>query len=540
MAYRPPRQKAISQAEALTMLRDKIIAMRPQLLRREFEPTGLQEDIIMAVGKGEHRIVLAIDANRVGKTTVGAQIAKNIIWPCDQKWFAFWEGVSVFKEWPYQTKRFRIMGTPTNLADNGPIQQAIAQWWPADKFSRDKGGKHYYSSFTCDSGWSGDVLTYEQSPTEYEGQTLSFQWSDEPPPHKLVGAINSRMAEGGIWLITMTPWECGIFLDVIDDLLDRGYKVIKLSGTYYENDINTGKPNHLDTKRGLWTKQQIDEYVAGIPLEQRDARIFGRASNRSGKVYPMFDQSVHVRPFDWADLRTSNCYMAIDPHGKYYPFLKWYAVRPDGAVWVYNEFPTVDFLGGSYYDEIRTMRQWTMTVDELAQIITSFDLEDKGSRISARAMDPRFAAANPQYVQELEAALTRITRGKGCCHFQLPPCERIESQRVVLQEMMTYNPQRPVDEYNQPSYFVSNLCKNSARAADRHYWEERVVGKQNDSKESEEFKDPMDCDRYLLGICGGKPEYKPEVRSVRAEVKPQSVTKMFMPRNIFFQQTVSM
>jgi hypothetical protein len=44
----------------------------------EYEPTGLQEAIILAVGCGRYKIVVAFDANRVGKTTTIVNIAKNI------------------------------------------------------------------------------------------------------------------------------------------------------------------------------------------------------------------------------------------------------------------------------------------------------------------------------------------------------------------------------------------------------------------------------------------------------------------------------
>ena len=55
-------------------------------------PTGLQEDIIYPVGCGRYQIIVAIDANRIGKTTAIINIAKQIIWPEENEYFRFWEG----------------------------------------------------------------------------------------------------------------------------------------------------------------------------------------------------------------------------------------------------------------------------------------------------------------------------------------------------------------------------------------------------------------------------------------------------------------
>jgi hypothetical protein len=465
-------------------------------LQPDYIPTGLQEDIIYAVGCGKHQIVIAIDANKVGKTTAIINIAKNIIRPNPtNEYFGFWHGENVFRDWPYGTKRFRLTGTPTNLADSGEIQRAIETWWPQEWVNnRTKDSKHFYSAYRCDD-WTGDALTYEQSPQEYEGPMLSLCVSDEPPKPALIGAINSRMAEGGIWVIGMTPISAGIFLDTMDDLKDKGKRICIVTGTIYENDKDTGKPNHNNTKRGLWTKAQIDDYVAGIPIDERPARLEGKASHKSGKVLPMFDQIVHVIDFDDSpeNLKKGNSYMAIDPHRKYYPAIGWYSVRPDGSVIEYDEYPTFDDLG-CFYEEVRNIRTFDRTVEQLANIILAKDRFVDGIEIVGRAIDPRFHAENPDFVKSLIASSVN--------RWITPNFEKIETQRVNLQNMLNFNPMLPVSGLNKPKWLVSRKCKNSIRAKARHYWEE---GK---DKESEQHKDFIDRDRYFLSICDGVPEYK--------------------------------
>lgn len=461
--------------------------------RSTYEPTGLQEEIIAAVGCGNWQIIWVEDANKVGKTRTLAEIAKNIIWPCDERWFAWWEGQSVFKQWPYKTKRFRITGTPTNVAESGPIWQEIKAVWPKDRYTADKAGKHYFSQIETDTGWSGDVMTYEQAPTEFEGPMLSLVLSDEPPKPTLVGSIMSRFAEGGIWLITATPINCGGLLDVLDDLESKGTRVKRLTGTIWENSNTTGKENHLKTRRGLWSDQQITDYVATIPLDERDARLEGKGSNKSGKVYPMYAEEVHDIDFDLTMLPECDLYMAIDPHRKYYPAILWFAVTPSSAVVVYNEWPKFEDLG-MWYDEARNLKVFDKTELELANIILANDLTTQyGGVIAGRVGDPRFLAENVDFVPKLME--------RGVMGWRDAPYERIETQRDNLRTLLSYNPAIPVCGANMPDWLYDRRCKNARRAAKRHYWGDK-------DKEAEEHKDMIDNKRYFLSIFpNGRPVF---------------------------------
>jgi hypothetical protein len=520
----PTIDKIKTVEDAKAHLRDRLFTKLSSIVLPSYIPTGLQEDIIYTVGCGRYQIIVAIDANRIGKTTAIINIAKQIIWPEENEYFRFWEGENVFKEWPFSVKRFRITGTPTNLADNGAIQQAISQWWPKDKYTQEKAGKHFYSSFKC-GDWEGDALTYEQSPTEYEGQTLSLVISDEPPKPALIGAINSRMAEGGIWVIGMTPLNCGVFLDTIDDLIDKGKRVKIISGSIYENDTQTGKPNHNNTKKGLWTKEQIDDYVAGIPLDEHDARVKGIASHKSGKIFPMYDDEIHSINFDNTNLGKCACYMSIDPHRQYYPAITWHAVTPGGCDVVYNEFPKHDDLK-MFYDEARFSIKFTKTMEELAQIILANDLGFHGAKILVRAIDPRFHAENPGFIVRLQEL--------GVVGWQIPDCEKIEVQRINLQSNLNFDRRIPLVGGNMPLQYVAKVCRNVRRALSRHYWED---GK---DKEAEDYKDFIDAIRYRYNLTDGKIIHIEPINSnqERFHVKPISPSEAMManrPAKGYFQ-----
>jgi hypothetical protein len=479
----------------------------------EYVPTGLQEDIILAVGCGQYQIIVAIDANKVGKTTAEMNISRQIIWPEENEYFRFWEGENIFKKWPFKTKRFRLTGTPTNLADNGAIQQALKQWWPKGRYTMDKAGKHFYSSFKTDSGWEGDALTYEQSPAEYEGPMLDLVLSDEPPKPALIGAINSRMAEGGIWLIGMTPINCGVFLDTLDDLIDKGKRIHIVTGSAYENDKETGKQNHNGTKRGLWTAEQIADYVAGIPPDEQDARVKGIASHKSGKIFPTYDEAIHWIGFDRNFLSQCACYMSIDPHDSYYPFITWHAVTPNDCDVVYNEWPKFEDFG-MYYDEARNSVKFTKTPEELAQIILANDLRLAGAEILARAIDPRFHSKNLNYIVKLQEL--------GVTGWQIPDCEQIAIQRTNLQSHLNYDKRIQIVGVNTPRQYVAKECRNVNRALSRHYW---VDGK---DEEAEDYKDPIDCIRYRYNLTDGKILWVAPKKLQVFQEKPKGLAELMM------------
>lgn len=484
--------------------------------RPKYEPTGLQEDIIIPFGSLKYDIVLSICANKVGKSCTAANILKNIFWTPEHRFFNY----PAFRNWPYP-KKGRVTATSKNAATDGPIRAEIESWWPVGRYTADKGGKHYYSSYRTDTGFSFDVMTYEQDSGELEGPLLGWTWSDEPVPAKWVGGILSRFSQGGIWLITATPIECGVFLDTLDDLKEQGKTLIQVTADIYQNSITTGKPNHLDTKRGLMTDEQIQSYVAGIPLDERDARIFGKPSNKSGKIYPMFNQGVHVRDFDLNSTYAKkwNCYCVMDPHPKYYPFIQWWAKTPDEKFICYNEWPTHSHLN-AYYDEVRDSRICNYSPEHIAEFISILDYTQIGLTISGRCMDPRFAAINDGQANGVKNDSLQMLYATHGIYFDTPPFEQIAIQREKIREYLNYNDKMPINQFNEPKIFIMPHCTNTIRSFDRHHWEE---GKE---KESEDFKDPVDCARYFFAYVEKRGYQDPTLKKIAQPVRDLMGDKM--------------
>lgn len=498
--------RKLHPVETLDEFEDQLFQQIESKSISQYEPTGLQEDVIFAVGCGKYEIILALHPNDVGKTTAGTQICKNIFWDYDPTWFSWWKGYSIFKDKIFPLKSFRITAQHTNLAETGAIQTEINRWWPRGRFQWEKGGQHYPSKCRTDTGWMGDALSYNQSREEHESKKVSFLWSDEPPPADLLGAMTSRFAEGMLWLITATPIKCGAFLDVIQDMIDSGTRVKQLSGTAAENSITDGKPNHLGTKKGLRTNEEIKSKIARCPKEEQDARIYGKPSRKSGKIYSDFDRNVHVRFWDMSlpQIKLWNTYMFMDPHPKYYPFIQWWAVTPEEYRICLNEWPTFEMFG-NYYDEVRDTLVCPYDAEAIAQFIKIYDGTQYGLEAPKRYLDPYFAfsgggsAGESRTTESLQSQYVKYD-----IKFDIPPRELIETQREEIRRLLKYDLQKPICANNEPKIFYMPHCVNSIRMMERHSWDDEH------ECEAQRYKEGPDCTRGFLAAYGNRGYIKKE------------------------------
>lgn len=493
--------------DPLGMFQEKLNSAVEGMSTRSYEPTGVQEEIITVFGKGEHQIILCLHNNKGGKTATAVNIFKNVFWQDYQDEFF---PHRVYRKWPFESKQGRIIGTVKNTADDGPIRKEIMKWWPRSRFQADKLGKKYFSHYLTDTEWEFDVMTYEQEPDEFEGPLLSWTWCDEPPPEKLVGAITSRFMGGGIWLITATPIRCGPFLAVMKDMRDHGTRIAELNASLFEFSKTSGRPNHKGRMKGIWTDEQIKDYVATIPPDEVDARIHGKGNAKSGVVYPKFSRDVHVVgakdcPIrDWSYnsqyVRSCVCFNVMDPHPKGYPALQWWALTPDNDYVCYNEWPTRGMLN-MFYDEVRGSLVCPYTVEEMSKFIRILDGAAFGLQISRRAMDPRFGKGTEgTFGRGTESLMTEYAKYLSPS-YELPKVEKIAVQREVIRSLLHYDALTPISWHNRPHIYFLPHCENSIRAIERHYWDEDR-NNTGAEKEAERYKDFVDCTRYFLAMVG--------------------------------------
>jgi hypothetical protein len=256
------------------------------------------------------------------------------------------------------------------------------------------------------------------------------------------------------------------------------------------------KVNYTDVP-SQWLSQEILDQAERMKREEPDlySNIWlGEPLGGGGRVFPMYSPDIHEIDFSLELLPKCSLHMAIDPHRKYYPAIKWYAVTPSDSTVVYNEWPRYEEFG-MWYDEARTGKTFDLTLKELANRILANDMTQQyGGRILSRTCDPRFAAENPDFIRTLIE--------HGILNWTGAPFEKIETQRENLKSLMAYNPALPLAGTNLPEWYVRRDCRNSSRAYKRHCYDEKR------DRESEESKDFVDADRYFLSTQDGHPRFQ--------------------------------
>lgn len=233
------------------------------------------------------------------------------------------------------------------------------------------------------------------------------------------------------------------------------------------------------------------------------------------KIWAPFNHKTHVITSDhWlyetitmeTIAQKGDCFMAMDPHSKYYPFCGWLALIPKNSrndefyKVIYNEWPTLESFG-DYYSELRKKMYFEGSLSDLAkQIYLSDGTAEYGIKIIKRFIDTRFAkgAGGENWSTSTAGIVHEFSQPQnGGLIITLPAEVTIDKQRNVIVDQMKCNQILPINEFNSPDFYVMPHCKNVIQSLENH----RCV--EGTEKEDEKYKDPSDMLRIMYaGIEG--------------------------------------
>ena len=440
---------------------------------RYLEPNGAQTKFIQLFSS-QPNVGIFSAANGIGKTTLIANVMANIIWGPQNKYFDF----PIFKSWPYP-KRLRFVTDPKLVEEIGPLHSEISKWWPRDRYQAIKGGHNYYSQYKSDTGFLLDVMSYDQDLKQFEGVTLGGIFFDEPPVRAIWNASLARLRMGGIAMVFMTPLTQAAWF--FDEVVPRHLEHV-VYGDIEENCKQHGV-------RGQLEHENIAKMIAEMDLEEVEARAHGRAMYLQGLVYKNFDPTVHVLPTHIVPPSNAQIWQIVDPHGDKPFACIWGFCDASGTLIQVDEWPNEPF---------EKMHNCTLGLDDYKRI---FAQKEQGWHVTKRIMDRHFS--------EVRTVMTRKSLREAFAdiglHYDISyhgGAEEIDVGIVKVRKYLAYNPQEPVDNLNQPKYFVSPKCSNTIKSFQR--WS--IDSKTGNYKE--EFKDFMDTVRYW---AMANPRYSPPI-----------------------------
>lgn len=235
------------------------------------------------------------------------------------------------------------------------------------------------------------------------------------------------------------------------------------------------------------------------------ARAYGVPTKSIQGAFPLFSKEIHVvkhESLPWLNEKMDSKgkpikyrvtrYMAIDPAGSKNWFCVWIAVDAAGAWWVYREWPDISY------------GEWALGGDKAgpAQKGLGFGLRDyvelirnaeDGENIFERFIDPRMGAAERQ----TEAGATTLISELDSLDLSVIPAPaassdvnkgEIEDGVQLLNDLIGYKTEKPIDAVNRPHFYVSDRCANVIYSL-TEYTAKLGAG--------EVTKDPIDCLRFL-------------------------------------------
>jgi len=453
---------------------------------RFYEPNGVAETFIHAVGSNDYLICFISAANGVGKTALEANIVANLAFPGNNPWF---HG-GVWDKWPYR-KNGRIV-TESALVEKNIVNE-LKFWLPEGHYTASKAGKHYESSWKTDTGFSWDIMTYDQDPKQFEGVTLGWAVFDEPPPDAILKATIARMRKGGIIVIGATPisgsahlydmfatGEIETTIQLRED--DEPQKVMRRV-FHITADVESACKEH--GIRGHLEHEHIVQMVAEYPPDERQARVFGKFQHLIGLVFKRWNRDIHViepfamRPEDYV------VYHALDPHPR----------NEDAGLWVAVDRNGTKFVVDEYYEN----------PEDVSQL--AFYLKKKSSQYRMSSSLPQIDPSATVEDQHTKKALKSLLEDEGLYYIEGSKQRAAADKRI--EKALNYTDTNGLI-VRPPELYVFKNCTRLIKELEHYRWSE---WKGKAAEERDRKEKPVDKDDHEIECLGrilfAEPTFEP-------------------------------
>ena len=253
--------------------------------------------------------------NQSGKTTANAL---EIIWALTGRYPSWY---------PLENRltppvRIRIIVSDYEHGIGKIWEPKLGEWEPKGiLLDKVKHGKSHYVERRYRNGSVINFMTHEQSITQYTGAVFDLLSIDEPCPHYCY-TESLRGLSGGVHVIgTFTPDPKIPYVS----WLEREYKKSKKDPDIECFFAETAKNPHISQK-------YIEIFSKTLSNEEKLAKLMGRPVTLLGRVFPLFDENIHVIPRFAIPIQDAYRVMCIDHHSRNPDWILWLACMKDGEI----------------------------------------------------------------------------------------------------------------------------------------------------------------------------------------------------------------
>jgi hypothetical protein len=327
---------------------------------------------------------------------------------------------------------------------------------------------------------------YAQDPSTIEGGEVDFCHADELVPLDVLETLRFRLVDrNGKLAVTFTPvqgWSPTVadYLSGAKTITDTDAELLPLKNDKGEisgydkvpiEQINPkGRPIlYFHTQSNPWAGwSRMKKELQSETKEKILCRAYGVPTKAISGRFPLFNPKVHV--IRASDVPQGTRYHWVDPaSGKNWAMI-WTVHDTSGRIVVYREWP--DQM--SYIEGIGYAGEWALPDGKKldgkpgpAQQDFGFGLErykdeilrvEGGEEIFERWMDSRYGNART-LGKESPTTLIDEMADLGML-FTATPGDSIDEGVSMINDALSYNPEKPVDARNQPKLYISENCKN--------------------------------------------------------------------------------
>jgi hypothetical protein len=356
------------------------------------------------------------------------------------------------------------------------------------KINYSQAGGFTESVFVMPNGSQCVFKYYSMDVKNVEGAELDCAWADELVTPEWLEALRFRLiTRNGLLHVTFTPIDgytatvseylsgAKVVSEVDAELLpvrdaagvvtgcERVPRVMQPvrenSRMIYFHTADNAFGNYESMKVVLAkaTRESILCRAYGVPTRSRTARL------------PKFRDLVHVVRAGDIPKEGSN-YHIVDPCSGRNWFMIWVRVDVRGRLFVYREWP----CPGRYVEGVGYPGKWAVPSGAkadgergdaqkpfgwgLERYKQEIDRLEKGERIEQRLMDSRYANSSTMG-KEMVTTLLEECSEVGM-DYDPAPGEHIDEGIDLINDLLDFDTERPVDATNEPGLFVSEECEN--------------------------------------------------------------------------------
>lgn len=323
----------------------------------------------------------------------------------------------------------------------------------------------------------------EQDAFRYEGGTWEGVGWDEPPKQAhYVAMKRGGLVKSAPQFFHLTPLtEPWIFDTLMEDAKEEG------------NSVSISTCNLMSPEVDWMTQESKDDFKREVHREdphQVEARVYGRFAHLLGRIYPTYNEGVHLIDSNSIEQRMSDNVtygVTVDPHDRRPFALIFWFVDPNGDIFIYKNYPILPM------PEIKSC---DLTVKNYADMI-----KDEQDSLPLKKITYFFGDPNkfptPRKTQ-LHAGQTLIDDfALEGLYFDVKINDNIaEGHRTVRSEYLYYDIKQPCSATNKPKIYISDACMNVHQSMMKYTWDEKKSKELASEVPHEKYKDFADCVRY--------------------------------------------